>query len=141
MAGLTISKLENMLRTQRDRKAELMKERGRLLRQLEKLDQQVALIDGGSGGGGGAGGPNGTGGGGGGGGSRVRNERSLPDVLEDVLSKGPAEGMQIGEILKGVQEAGYKSNAANFRGIINQMLIKEKKRFKQVSRGVYGLKK
>ena len=45
-----------------------------------------------------------------------------------------------GDIAVEVQRRGYKSNSANFRGIVNQTLIKEKQ-FAQASRGMYQLKK
>ena len=37
-------------------------------------------------------------------------------------------------------ESGYRSNSANFRSIVNQTLIKDK-RFGSAGRGVYQLKK
>jgi hypothetical protein len=40
-----------------------------------------------------------------------------------------------------VQKSGYRSNSANFRSIVNQTLIKERKRFGQAGRGIYQLKK
>ena len=48
--------------------------------------------------------------------------------------------MRVGEILEAVSATGYRSNSANFRGIINQTLIKERKRFNQAERGTYALK-
>jgi hypothetical protein len=47
--------------------------------------------------------------------------------------------MKVGEIMDAVLATGYRSGSANFRGIINQTLIKDK-RFGQVERGVYELK-
>ncbi len=49
--------------------------------------------------------------------------------------------MRVGEIVDAVKSAGYKSNSASFKNIVNQMLIKERKRFQQVDRGIYGLAK
>jgi hypothetical protein len=46
--------------------------------------------------------------------------------------------MRVGEIVDAVKSAGYKSNSASFKNIVNQMLIKERKRFQQVDRGIYG---
>lgn len=132
MAGLTITKLESLLNQQRSRKKELMRERLRIMNQLEKVDRQIASLDGGSGGGGGGGGTSSSG--------RARNEKSLVATLEEVLEKSP-KGMGVSDILAAVQSAGYKSSSPNFRGIINQTLIKERKKFASVSRGVYALKK
>lgn len=128
MAGLTISRLEAMLNQQRAKKKELLRERSKLQTQLDKLDRQIAGLDGGSGGGLG------------GGGMRARNAKSLVDTLTEVLEKNP-KGLGIAEIVDGVQAAGYRSSSPNFRGIVNQTLIKERKKFAAVSRGVYTVKK
>jgi hypothetical protein len=47
--------------------------------------------------------------------------------------------MSVSEIMEAASASGYRSGSANFRGIVNQTLIKDK-RFAQVSRGVYQLK-
>jgi septal ring factor EnvC (AmiA/AmiB activator) len=125
MAGLTISRLESMLNQQRTKKKDLLKERTRLQSQLEKLDRQIAALDG-------AGGVSSSG--------RARNTLSLVATLESVLEKQP-KGMSVSAILEAVQAAGYKSSSPNFRGIINQTLIKERKKFNAISRGVYAIKK
>ena len=46
----------------------------------------------------------------------------------------------VGAIADGVLSTGYRSNSANFKGIVNQALIKDK-RFGQAERGVYQLTK
>jgi septal ring factor EnvC (AmiA/AmiB activator) len=125
LAGMTISRLESLLNQQRTRKKELARERARLQAQLDKLDRQIASLDG-------AGGTSPSG--------RARNSMSLVATMEAVLEKQP-KGMSVSEILDGVQSAGYRSSSPNFRGIINQTLIKERKKFTSVSRGVYALKK
>lgn len=125
LSGLTISRLESMLNQQRSRKKELMKERARIQSQLEKVDRQIAALDG-------AGGVSSSG--------RARNSMSLVSTLESVLEKSP-KGMSVSDILAAVENSGYKSSSPNFRGIINQTLIKERKKFSAVSRGVYALKK
>jgi hypothetical protein len=45
--------------------------------------------------------------------------------------------MGVTEAATAVQKAGYTTNAANFRTIVNACLIKHKKLFKKVSRGQY----
>lgn len=125
MAGMTISRLESMLNQQRSKKKELLRERARLQSQLEKLDRQIAAVDG-------AAGISSSG--------RARNEMSLVAAMEMVLEKQP-KGLGVSEIMDAVQAAGYKSSSPNFRGIVNQTLIKERKKFGAVSRGVYALKK
>ena len=54
-------------------------------------------------------------------------------MIEGVLSK-TGKPMGVGDIVDAVQKGGYKSNSANFRGIVNQTLIKEKQ-FTQAGRG------
>ena len=44
-------------------------------------------------------------------------------------------------LVNAVQAAGYRSNSKSFKNIVNQQLIKERKRFSQVDRGLYGLTK
>ena len=76
--------------------------------------------------------------GGAGGGTRARNAKSLIETLEDVLKGG--KPMKVGDIADAAQKTGYRSNSANFRSIVNQTLIKDK-RFGSAGRGVYQLKK
>jgi hypothetical protein len=64
---------------------------------------------------------------------------SLVAALESVMKKG--DPMGVGDIVDAVQSSGYRSRSANFRGIVNQTLIKEKKRFSSPGRGMYQLKK
>ncbi len=72
----------------------------------------------------------------GGRGRRARNKQSLVEVLAQVL-KGKTLGVP--EAADAVMATGYNSNAANFRLIVNQTLIKSD-RFKKVSRGQYTAK-
>lgn len=65
---------------------------------------------------------------------RPRNDMNLVDSLAKVL-KG--KEMSVTEVTQAVQQAGYMTTAANFRTIVNQALIREKKKFKKVSRGIY----
>jgi hypothetical protein len=124
----TISQLENMLSSKRNRLDSLAHERSQLQKQLDALDTKIRSLGGGRMGGGvNAGG-------------RARNEKSLVESIEAVLAKS-GKPTSVGDILDGVQASGYRSNSANFRGIINQTLIKERKRFSNAGRGLYALKK
>lgn len=64
---------------------------------------------------------------------RPKNESNLVDALQSVLKN---KKLSVTEAAEAVQAAGYQSTAANFRTIVNQALLREK-RFKKVSRGVY----
>jgi hypothetical protein len=125
-SGLSISELERMLNERRSTLQRLRKQRNEAQRRLDAIDREMDKLGGG-------------GGGGRRGGGRARNEMSLVATLESVLKKG--EPMSVGDIVDGVQTAGYRSGSANFRGIVNQTLIKEKKKFSSPSRGMYQLKK
>jgi len=65
---------------------------------------------------------------------RPRNEMNLVDSLAKVLK---SKEMSVTEATQAVQQAGYMTTAANFRTIVNQALIRERKTFKKVSRGRY----
>ena len=68
---------------------------------------------------------------------RAKNKVGLADALA-VFMKGKKK-VAIGEAMEGVLAAGYKSNARNFRSVVNNMLLTDK-RFKKVGRGVFALK-
>jgi septal ring factor EnvC (AmiA/AmiB activator) len=131
--GLTLAQLEKMMQSRRAEVTRLTRQRAKLQKKLDALDAQIASVSGGAGDG------RSTRGGGGGGGRRVRNESSLQDVIHQVLSKA-GEPLSVGDIAAKVQSSGYRSNSGNFRGIVNQTLIKDK-RFTSAGRGVYQLKK
>jgi hypothetical protein len=125
--GLSIAQLEQMLNRRRSELNDLEKERRKLLQRLSNLDQRIAGLGGSR-----RGGRNGSAGG------RARNAKSLVACLEDVLGSG--KPMQVGDIAERVKAGGYRSSSANFRGIVNQTLIKDK-RFASAGRGLYQLKK
>ena len=123
--GLTISDLERILATRRSQLRTLGKQRDRLARKLQAIDREIQSLGGGS-----RNGATGT---------RARNDLSLVAAIEQVLKKA-GKPVNVGIIADDVRGLGYHSNSANFRGIVNQTLIKEK-RFQQASRGMYQLKK
>lgn len=67
---------------------------------------------------------------------RPSNESNLADALAKLLAKTT---MSVTRIAEEVQKAGYRTTSPNFRTIVNQTLIKDK-RFKRVSRGKYTVK-
>ena len=68
---------------------------------------------------------------------RPRNDMNLVESLAQVLD---GRTMSVTDVTAGVQKAGYLTTAANFRTIVNQALIREKKVFKKISRGQYTAK-
>jgi hypothetical protein len=129
----TIAQLEQMLDKCKNERQKLERERNKVARRLQQLDSRIHAL------GGNGSGRGGRGGAGGGAGSRVRNEKSLVEMLEGVLGKSN-KPMKVGDIADAVQSGGYRTNSANFRGIVNQTLIKDK-RFTSAGRGLYQMKK
>lgn len=117
----SIAELRSLLGEQRKRRTQLMGERKKLQAKIDQVDREIALLDG-----------EGAAAGG-----RGRNDRPLPDVIEQVLKKS-GKPMKVGDIVAAVENAGYRSSSANFRGIVNQALIKDD-RFTSPSRGQYKL--
>jgi hypothetical protein len=128
-AGFTITQLESMLESKRDQLGALSKERHRILKQLATIDDKVRRLGGTV-----------RGGMGGGRGSRARNGKSLVGTMEEILAKA-GKPLAVGDIVEAVLATGYRSNSVNFRAIVNQSLIKERKRFTNTGRGMYQLKK
>lgn len=124
---LSLNELQAMISERRSKLSSLKKERTKLLKKLGQLEKEIERAGGEISGGRRAGS------------SRPRNDRPLPDVIESVLGRG--KEMKVPDIAHAVQEAGYKSSSPKFTSIVNQALIKDKKRFHAVARGVYALKK
>lgn len=125
---LTIAELERMLDFRRGKLSKLEKDRARLQRKLDDLDARIRLLNGGAGG---VGARSASG--------RAQNPQSLVATMESILREA-GKPLAVGDILQKVHAAGYRSNSANFRALINQTLIKDK-RFTAADRGVYQLKK
>jgi hypothetical protein len=128
--NFNIAQLERILHDRKSEVTKLERQREELRRKLDGLDRQIIRLGGGM---------RGMRGRGAVGMGRARNERSLIETIEGVM-RDNGKPMRVGEILDAVSSTGYRSNSANFRGIINQTLIKERKRFNQAERGTYGLK-
>ena len=127
---MSIAQLEQLLAGRRQELSAKQREHSKLLARLQELEADIRRL-------GGSAGRRGRGGSGGGG-TRARNAKSLIETLEDVLKGG--KPMKVGDIADAAQKSGYRSNSANFRSIVNQTLIKDK-RFGSAGRGVYQLKK
>jgi hypothetical protein len=129
--SLTIASLKQMLDAREGELAKLEKQRAKVAKELASLDRSIERVGGSVGG---------RGKGRGRGANRARNEQSLVEALTSVLEDA-GKPLGVGQIMAAVQATGYHSSSDNFRGIINQTLIKERKLFSAVSRGVYQLKK
>ena len=118
--GLSIAELEAELNRRRKAVARLSRKRATIQRKLDAIDAEISRLGGSS---------RRVG--------RARNERSLSNMIHDVLQKGPT---RVADIAAAVEKAGYRSSSPNFRSIVNQVLIKDR-RFVAADRGVYQLKK
>jgi hypothetical protein len=128
-ANLNIGQLERILMDRKQELKRLQRLRLPIQRKLDIIDRKISHIGGSMG--------NGRRGGGG----RMRNEVSLPAAMEAVL-KSAGKPLPVADIVEKVQASGYRSSSPNFRAIVNQTLIKERKRFQSAgTRGVYQLKK
>jgi hypothetical protein len=126
-AGFNIAQLERILQDRRSELNRLERQKSELQRKLDGVERQIGRLQGS------------MRGGRRGGGIRARNDQSLVETIESVL-RGSGKPMRVGDIVDAVQAGGYRSNSANFRGIVNQTLIKERKRFSAAERGLYQLK-
>jgi hypothetical protein len=123
-ASLSVGELERLLRKRQREIASLTRKRAKVEKKLQALDERIRAASG-------------TGsiklGG------RAKNEVTLIDAIESAF-KGGTKPLTVGEIMERVLAAGYQSTSANFRGIVNQTLIKGKQ-FQSAGRGLYGLKR
>ena len=124
--NLSLDQLERMLNQKRKELARLSRKRATAQRRLDDIDDRIRRL------GGSAASIRG-------GGRRARNDQSLVEVIHGVLQKA-GRPLRVSAIADAASSAGYRSSSANFRGIVNQMLIKDP-RFSSQSRGFYQLKK
>ena len=73
-------------------------------------------------------------------GKRVKNERSLREVLFDILAK-TKKGCTLADLEVKVPEAGYKSSSKNFSNMIYQCLYNSEGISKDPETGCYHLAK
>lgn len=118
LSSLPIAQLQAELRRRQRGVGSLIRRRDKLAAKLATLNEQISAA------------------GGSGGGMRVRpqNATNLVEALCKVLD---GKTMGVTEVAEAVRKAGYNTNAANFRTIVNQALIKHKNKFKKVDRGQY----
>lgn len=117
LENLSVSELQAELNRRRRGVSRLERRRAKLMAELADINAEIAGMGGSIGGSGGG----------------RRNNMTLPDALHQVLS---GTTMSVSEAADAVRAAGYQSNAANFRTMVNQALLKDK-RFKKVARGQY----
>jgi hypothetical protein len=132
----SVSQLEELLAERRTQIGVLEEQKDELRSQIGEIDRAIRLLGGQVSGGRGPGRPAakvqrvGRG--------RAKNAKSLSEMIVEVLAGSGAKS--VSDIASAVQAAGYKSKSSQFRNIVNQALIKDK-RFTSPERGMYLLKK
>ncbi len=116
LSNLSVGELQMELARRKRGAAKLERRRERLMAELAQINAQLAEY-----------GPAASGNG-------RRNSMTLPDALHHVLQ---GRTMSVTEAADAVRASGYTSAAANFRTMVNQALLKDK-RFKKVARGQYS---
>lgn len=121
--SFSLGELQKLIDNQKSSLSKLRQQRAKVAKELGKIDRQIASIEGkGLRGGGGA-----------------KNAMGLVKTMEMILGKS-GKPMQVADIVNGVLATGYRSTSPQFRSIVNQALIKDK-RFTSTERGKYTLKK
>lgn len=124
--SMSLDDLQRVIRDRQRALAKLERQRAKVQRKLDVVERQIAAVTGSSSGGR-RGRPSG----------RPRNDGSLSEAIARVLA-GAGGPMKIRDIAEKVQAGGYRSSSANFRGVVNQALFKDK-RFKSAGRGLYQM--
>ncbi len=125
LSGLSVGDLQRELR-RRERGVEvLVRKRDKLMEKVHALDTEIAALGIALGSRRAAAGRR-----------RPRNDSNLADALVSVLK---TKTLSVTDVAQAVQEAGYVTTSPNFRTIVNQTLIKDK-RIKRVGRGQYTAK-
>ncbi len=101
----------------------LSKQRKQLLSRLKKIDNRLQKVGGGNVRHGSTG-PQ----------RRAKNSMTLLEAIQRTVG---TKTLSVTSIAAAVQKRGYKTHAANFRTVVNQVLIKHTKIFKRTGRGMY----
>jgi hypothetical protein len=123
----SISQLEKFIKSKRTAISKLERTRAQLAKRLRSVDAEIHSL-----GGNGVVGRGGVG--------PVRNKISLNDSIVNALRKAGGF-LSISDIMRNVLASGYKTSSPNFRSIVSQALIKDKRFAKAGARGTYQLKK
>jgi hypothetical protein len=123
-SGLSLIQLEKLMQSRRAEVLRLSRIRDKLQKKLDGVQAKLAAVSGAT--------PAGKA-------MRARNNTSLQEMIHQILSKAGCP-LSVGDILDKVHAAGYRSKSGNFRGIVNQTLIKDK-RLSKAGRGLYQVKK
>jgi hypothetical protein len=122
LASLSVAALHAELRRRQKSVKPLQRRKEALLAKIAKIDAEIAALGGTT--------TKASAG------TRVRPQNSM-SLVEALAAALKNKTLGVSETVDAVQKAGYKSNAANFKTIVNQTLIKNRSMFKKVGRGQY----
>ncbi len=124
LLALSTSDIHRELRRRQRSLPMLMKRRAAAAAKLAAIDGQIDALSGTSGRGAAASSRSG----------RAKNSMTLVEALSKVLS---GKQLTIAQAMDAVKAAGYKTDSKSFRISVNATLLKFKKKFKKVARGIY----
>ncbi len=139
-SNMSLAELETMLKEQKSRLDTLKKKQGTLQKELDGVNQEIALLEGKSGrrrGRPASAAKSGT--------TRkvrrrrAKNEKPLKAYVTDVLNSSK-KGLTLQEVSDKVQEAGYKSKSKSFKNVLYQCLYHNKEFTHDSDAGIYKLK-
>lgn len=125
LSKLSTDELQAELRRRRQSLGGLHRKRGHLLAKLAKIEAEIDYLG------------DTVAAGRRGGRLRARNDVKLPQALHKLLA---GRTMSVTEATEAVQRAGFRTNAASFRVMVNMALAKNTNLFKRVGRGQYTAK-
>ena len=123
LENASVIELHAELRRRQRVLGQLRSKRDRLTRELAQVDRKIAEYEP-------AGGPPRR--------KRPKNTVILVDALKKALNN---RTLSVTDVATAVKRAGYKTTSENFRTIVNQALIGNRRTFKKISRGKYTLRK
>ncbi len=126
---LTVADLEKILETRRSILQNMLEQRGKIQRELDRIDSAIRQLQGNerisvSGRGKGP---------------RRQNSVSLRQLVQELLAKSK-KGYTLAELTERVFASGYKSDSTNFRNVLYQCLYNLKDAFHDAETGTYRLK-
>lgn len=127
---LSVADLERMLTNRKSLLGSLEKKRTRLQRELAGIERQISVLEGRRRAGGLIRSVR----------RRAKNEKSLHDVLRDVLAKNK-KGYSLEELVNKVLATGYKTHSGNFKNVVYQCIYNSKYIAHDEKSGTYQLVK
>jgi len=118
---LSVAEIHQLLRQQQSKVNALQKRREKLAEQLADVEQQIAELTGEDGGG-----------------TRFKNEKSLEEVIIDVLGKNK-KGLGLAELTDAILKTGYRSSSSNFKNVVYQNVYKSEAVTRDEKSGRYVL--